>query len=84
MNPETISIIAQCISKSGEHIAIVLVSSTVIHSITLFALSKTRRSQIEVRSPTGEHTKMLVCDTKSIGEFTNSVRAAMKNQKGDI
>ena len=85
MSEQIITTIAEAVSRSSITIAIVVVAGAVINSITLILLAKERKSTVRLHdNNSGQTTEMTVVDTKSIQEFTSSVRGALKSQKGDF
>lgn len=85
MSEQLITTIAEAVSRSSITIAIVVVTGAIINSLTLVFLARERKSKVRVHDiHSGQTTEMTVVDTKSIQEFTTSVRGALKSQKGDF
>ena len=85
MSDQLITTIAEAVSRSSVMISLVVVSGAVINSITIIVLARERKSKVRVHDiHSGQKTEMEVVDAKSIQEFTNSVRGALKSQKGDF
>jgi hypothetical protein len=62
----------------------VVVTSTIIHSITLFLLARERKSTVKISNPNGTTTELSVVDSKTLNEFTDSVKHTFKRQGGEF